>query len=852
MTVKTASKNFAEHTPMMRQYLTIKEQHKNDLLLYRMGDFYELFFADAVKAAKLLDITLTHRGKSNSEPIPMAGVPYHAAENYIAKLLKLGETVVVCEQVGDVTAKGPVERKVTKILTPGTVTDQALTDNKGEIILSAVFCYKKLYGIASLEISSGRFFLEQPSSLAELQQTLIRSAPTEILISEEQLDLDLSELKCVVSKRPAWEFKYKTSYEILLQQLKSQSLSGFGVEGAHVAICAAGALLQYVKLTQKQALPHIDRVKLLEASEEIQLDKTTIANLELYENISGGNKFTLQAVMDKTATPMGSRMLTRLIKRPIRNQATLNSRYDAIDALISSKKYSIMQKIMQPIGDIERIIARIALQTARPRDLEKLQHALFEVPKLKQLLFEVPTNLTKKIAESLESLPELAELLASSIIPNPPVLIRDGGVIKAGFNVELDRLRSFAAESNQYLLDLEQREKSATGIPTLKVGYNRVQGFYIEVSKAHSDNVPNHYNRRQTLKNAERYITSELKSYENEALSSQSKALNLEKELYQQILLSLIEYLPKLKQTIAAIASTDLLTNLAERAVTLRLTRPQLRPELGIRIESGRHGVIEANSSKSFVPNDTDLNHANSLQIITGPNMGGKSTYMRQTALIVIAAHIGSFVPAANAVIGPISKIFTRIGASDDISDGKSTFMVEMSETANILHNCTSDSLILMDEIGRGTSTADGMAIAWATAEYLAASRAMCLFATHYLELTQLAAKFQNINNLHFAASEAGDKIIFLHKIKSGAASSSYGLDVAKLAGVPSEVISKAKTIARSYNSEEQKPITTTRNNSEDNHPVLIELSKINPDNISPMQALEILHNIKNIQEVNT
>jgi DNA mismatch repair protein MutS len=840
---------YAQHTPMMRQYLGIKEQHPNQLLLYRMGDFYELFFDDAKKAAALLDITLTHRGKTNNESIAMAGVPYHAAENYIAKLLKLGESVVICEQVGDVNAsKGPVERKVVRILTPGTVTDQALVDEGGEIILSSIFSHKGLYAIASLEISSGRFFIEEPKTLAHLQQLITRISPKEILRSES-CDLDLKFKTGIICKRPAWEYNYKTAYEILLKQLQATSLTGFGIENCPIGICAAGALVQYIQLTQKQALPHINKIRLLTQSDEIQLDSTTISNLELYQNIAGGNKYTLQAVMDNTSTAMGSRMLTRLIKRPIRNQAALNERYDAIECLITTKKYRDIANILKPIGDIERIIARIALLSARPRDLEKLKISLLEVPNLHHVLATTPAKLCGKIQSKLHALPELAKELDNAIICNPPQLIRDGGVIKYGYSEQLDRLRSFAAESNQYLKDLEQREKTATGIGNLKVGYNKVQGFYIEVSKANSTNVPDHYTRRQTLKNAERYITSELKSYENEALSSQSKSLSLEKQIYSELLVKTSIYIEELKQTISSMASIDLLANLAERAITLNLTKPTLKSEPGINISQGRHIVIEANSDQDFIANDLELNNKKSLQLITGPNMGGKSTYMRQTALIVIAAHIGSFVPAASAEIGPIAKIFTRIGASDDISDGKSTFMVEMSEAANILHNSGPDSLVLMDEIGRGTSTADGMAIAWATAEHLSKLGSMCLFATHYLELTKLDEQFDNINNIHFAATEHQDNIVFLHKAKPGPASCSYGLNVAKLAGMPNEVIIRAKNIAAGI---EKISIDTTAASIDSNfsHPALLELDKTNPENLSPIQALELLIKIKKIQSL--
>ena len=846
MTVAEKPNNkYQQHTPMMQQYLLIKEQHPKQLLFYRMGDFYELFFDDAVKAAEILDITLTHRGKSNDSPIPMAGVPHHSADNYLAKLLKLGESVAVCEQVGEVgTGKGPVERKVTKILTPGTVTDQNLIQSHEELVICAIYQHKDLYAIASLELCSGRFFIEEPNNENDLLQNLARINPAETIVCENN-SIDISKIKTCLCKRPNWEFKYNTSVEILKDQLQTHTLASFGIENCHIAICAAGALLQYIQLTQKQTLAHINSINKRNPDNEIAIDRTSITNLELYENLQGGSKFTLKAVLDHTSTPMGSRMLMRLIKRPIKNQQILNERYDAIESLQENRKYYEVQQILRPIGDIERIIARIALQSAKPRDLEKLKIALLEIPKITTVLGSNKDALCKRITQNLHHLPELAHKLQQAIIENPPMLIRDGGVIKTGFDEELDKLRGFAHNSNKILQEIEATEKQHTGIANLKIGFNKVQGFFIEISKTHSDKVPDNYIRRQTLKHAERYITPELKEYENEALSSQSKALSLEKNIYNLLLKELLSYLKQLQQTIAAIASLDMLCNLAERAITLNLVRPKLTSDIGIEIIQGRHIVVASQSKRDFVANDTVLNKQRSLQIITGPNMGGKSTYMRQTALIVISAHIGSFVPAVSATIGPLSRIFTRIGASDNISEGQSTFMVEMIEAANILHNAGPDSLVLMDEIGRGTSTADGMAIAWATAEHLSKLGTMCLFATHYLELATLAEQQDNIENTHFTATAQQEHIVFLHKLKSGAASSSYGLNVAQLAGIPITVIQRAKEIA----SEKVTSIPTTSTSSITEQ-IIAEITQLNPNTLSPMAALTHLTKIKKLIEL--
>lgn len=840
------SNKHSHHTPMMRQYLGIKEKHPNDLLFYRMGDFYELFFDDAVKAAEILDITLTNRN-STAEQIPMAGVPYHAADGYIAKILALGKTVVICEQVGEPdTQKGPMERKVARILTPGTITDQSLLNNNEEIILLAIAAEKEQFAIAALEISSGRFWLEEAPNLTSLAERIAKISPAEILVNEKNIP-NINYNNIAICKRPYWEYNYTTAHEILLKQFQTSTLEGFGIAEEKLGIAAAGALVQYVQLTQKHALPHIHSIRILKQEHEISIDHTTIKNLELYQNMQGGKKFTLQAVLDNTSTPMGSRMLTRLIKRPLRCHNTLNERFDAIESLMDDNCYEGIVQILKPLGDTERIIARIALQTVKPRDLVQLKIFLQQIPKLNIALAIVDNHLLSKIISHLHAMPELANKLDLAIIDNPPMLIRDGGVIKPGFNEELDRLRSLVNSSAEFLENMEEKERAKTGIQNLKISYNKVHGFYIEVSRANTDKVPDSYTRRQTLKNVERYITSELKEYENEALSAQSKALNLEKDLYQNLVEDLLHDLKKLQQTIHAVASIDLLTNLAERAISLNMVRPSLSSEPGLNITNGRHIVIEACSNHDFIGNDTILSPKQSLKIITGPNMGGKSTYMRQTALIVITAHIGSFVPADSATIGPIKKIFTRIGAADDIANGKSTFMVEMTETANILHNCCGESLILMDEIGRGTSTSDGMAIAWATAEHLAKMGALCLFATHYLELKDLADKYPNIVNIHFTASEHGDDIIFLHKVAAGAASSSYGLNVAKLAGIPINVYDSAVAIAKSSQETEKRIENITINTQTSINPALTMLKEIDPNNLTPMQALDFIHKLKEI-----
>ncbi len=839
------------HTPMMQQYLRIKAEHPNILLLYRMGDFYELFYDDAHKAAKLMDITLTARGQSAGKPIPMAGVPYHAVENYLAKLVKAGESVAICEQVGDpATSKGPVHREVTRIITPGTISDEALLDNRRDNLLVAINQHEQTFGIAALDITSGRFQVSEVPDIAALNIELARLKPAETLVHED-LDLSLWPDLPGVRKRPPWEFEPETAVRLLTQQFNTRDLSGFGCDNLTVAITAAGCLLQYVKDTQRTALPHINSLQVEHHDDKVIIDAISLRNLEIITNLRGGQDNTLVEIYDQTATPMGSRLLCRWLTSPLKNHKLLSERHEVIDNIVQQQNYSDLHDLLRQIGDIERIIARIALRSARPRDLMQLRNAFAILPEIQQQLSIFNSNKIKTLAKQINVFPELLKLLQQAIIDNPPVVIRDGGVIANGYDDELDELRQLSENAGEFLVALETREKQRTGIATLKVGYNRVHGYYIEISRAQSEKAPTEYIRRQTLKNAERFITPELKEFEDKALSSKSRALAREKFLYEELLDKLAEHLQVLQTSATALSELDVLNNLAERAVALRLCRPEFTSELGIHIEAGRHPVIEQVIDEPFVPNDTCLDNERRMLIITGPNMGGKSTYMRQTALIVLLAHIGSFVPAEKASIGPVDRIFTRIGAADDLASGRSTFMVEMTETANILHNATANSLVLMDEIGRGTSTFDGLSLAWASAAHLATDiKAMTLFATHYFELTTLPELIPHITNVHLDATEYEDKIIFLHAVKEGPANQSYGLQVAQLAGVPHSVVKLAKQKLYELENNVVEPITPTVQHDlfaePKPHPLTDALNKINPDNMSPREALDVLYVLKN------
>lgn len=843
----------SQHTPMMQQYLTLKAENPEILLFYRMGDFYELFYDDARRAAQLLDISLTKRGQSAGTPIPMAGVPYHAIEGYLAKLVQLGESAAICEQVGDpATSKGPVERKVIRIVTPGTVSDEALLSERQDNLIAAVYHDGRQFGYGTLDIGSGRFFINQFEKEETLLAELQRTNPAELLYPESFEFMTHIAGRRGLRRRPEWEFELGTARKLLCQQFGTQDLVGFGVERSETALCAAGCLMQYVKDTQRTALPHIRSVRLDQPDHAVIMDAATRRNLELTQNLAGGYENTLAEVLDRTQTPMGSRLLKRWLHQPIRDRVLLRGRQSTISELIEQNLYDELGALLRQVGDMERVLARLALRSARPRDLTRLRQAFAQLPHLQTLLAGSEHEAVQRLRERAATFPELQDLLERAIMETPPVLIRDGGVIRAGFNAELDEIRDLADGATAVLARIEEREKQDTGINTLKVGYNKVHGFFIEVSRANSHLVPSHYIRRQTLKNNERYIIDELKQYEDKILTAQSRALALEKRLYEELLDALLPQLAELQESAAALAELDVLANLAERAETLNYQCPTLTDEDQILIEGGRHPVVEQVMKDPFIANPVSLKQGRQMLIITGPNMGGKSTYMRQTALIVLLAHIGAYVPADSARIGPIDRIFTRIGASDDLASGRSTFMVEMTETANILNNATAQSLVLMDEIGRGTSTYDGLSLAWACAEQLASKiGAYTLFATHYFELTRLPELLPNLANVHLDAVEHGDTIAFMHAVQEGAASRSYGLQVAALAGVPKSVIHQARHKLAELERAVPAPSGDERlaqpAPAPQPHPVVEELEALRPDELTPRQALDLLYRLKQL-----
>ena len=861
--MSTAQASSKAHTPMMQQYLKIKAEHPNDIVFYRMGDFYELFFDDAKRASQILDITLTARGKNNGNPIPMCGVPYHSAEGYLAKLVKQGISVAICEQIGDPeTSKGPVERQVVRVVTPGTISDEALLDARRDSLLLALhWDNKNGMGLATLDMSSGRFQLFELDSEEDLISELQRLNPVEILISEELPDKDFFTNRSGVRRRPIWEYELDSAQRLLNQQFGTRDLSGFGCDHLPLAISAAGCLLQYAKDTQRGALPHIRSISTENRDQTVSLDAASRKNLELDTNLTGGQENTLFDVLDNTATNMASRLLRRWLNRPLQHLPTLEARQQTIAALQSNYLYETLHSHLKEVGDMERILTRVALRSARPRDLTRLHESLAVLPQLKTALAHAPVEHLATLAEEAKPLPELVELLGSAIQENPPVVIRDGGVIADGYDSELDELRALNSNAGDFLLELEEREKTRTGIATLKVGYNRVHGYYIEISRGQSDNAPVEYVRRQTLKNAERFITPELKKFEDKALSAKSRSLAREKYLYDELLEKLNESLEPLQNCSAAIAELDVLSTLAERAQSLNFCQPELLEKPGISIEAGRHPVVEKVSENPFVANNLEMNAERKMLVITGPNMGGKSTYMRQAALIVLLAQIGSFVPATAARIGLVDRIFTRIGSSDDLAGGRSTFMVEMTETANILHNATNRSLVLMDEVGRGTSTFDGLSLAWACAFHLAEKvQAFTLFATHYFELTSLPEKVPGATNVHLGATEYNENIVFLHSIQEGPANKSYGIQVAKLAGIPKAVIELARQElalleagSHAVITPDNTPAATDEPSQSElflpsTNPLLLErMEQLKPDELSPRDALDLLYELKKL-----
>lgn len=860
-----SEKELQKHTPMMQQYLRLKAQYPDLLVFYRMGDFYELFFEDAEKAARLLDITLTTRGQTAGTPIKMAGVPYHAVEQYLARLVKLGESIVICEQVGDpATSKGPVERAVARIVTPGTLTDSALLDDKRDALLMALKKGKHLTGLAWLNLASGEF---RTCEIAhdKLGATLERIRPAEIVLPEGDHSLASDIREVSLTKQPDWHFDTEAATRELCDHFKTASLAGFGADTLDPAIAAAGALLRYASATQARSLTHIQSLIVERDQAFLGLDSATRRNLELTETLRGQPSPTLYSLLDSCITSMGSRTLQHAIHHPYRDVAVPSARHAAIEELIEGGGHLLraLRQTLRGIADVERISGRIALFSARPRDLSSLRDSIHRLAEIRLSIAGAAAPLVQALYHDLQTPEEALELLARAIKEEPSTLLREGGVIANGFDAELDELRGINDNCGAYLIELEARERDRTGIATLKVEYNRVHGFYIEITHANSDKVPEDYRRRQTLKNAERYITPELKAFEDKALSAQDRALAREKVLYEEVLTQLQPHLPLLQKIAKAIAHLDLLTAFSQVALERNYCRPTFSPLNGIAIEGGRHPVVENElpGGESFIANDTrlgELANGENMLLITGPNMGGKSTYMRQTALITLMAYLGSYVPATSAVIGPIDQIFTRIGAADDLASGRSTFMVEMTESAAILHHATANSLVLMDEVGRGTSTFDGMALAFAICRHLIEkSKALTLFATHYFELTLLTNEYRELANVHLGAVEHGEKIIFLHSVEPGPASQSYGIQVAALAGIPNAVIKTARKQLREL--EQRASINPMQPDLFSNlpaetkeiepppDPLRIRLDDIDPNELTPRQALELLFELKSL-----
>ena len=859
---------------MMRQYLDIQASlraaHPEALLFYRMGDFYELFHDDARRAAALLGITLTQRGQSAGAPIPMAGVPVHALEGYLAKLVRQGRSVAICEQIGDpATSKGPVAREVVRIVTPGTLTDEALLDDRRDTLLVAINAASgrgaSSWGLAVMDLAAGRLSVIRVADDAALDAELQRLAPAELLVAEGLTLPAICARHPAVQRRGDWHFDPTSAERLLCERFGTRDLAGFGVTDSGPEIGAAGALMAYVTETQRSELPHVQGMRVEHHGQALLLDAATRRNLELDRSLTGDDRATLVGVMDRCATRMGARLLRRWIQRPLNDAAAIGARHGAVAELLTQRLFPELAETLKPIADLERILARVALRSARPRDLEALRRSLTALPDLQALLTDAAAARTAELVADLGPHAPLHRTLCAAIVADPPQLIRDGGVIAPGYDAELDELRRLSGDADAYLSELELREREATGISTLKVGYNRVHGFYIEISKAQAAKAPAHYTRRQTLKNAERYVSEELKAFEDQVLSARERALAREKALWEMLLDGINEELAPLTATAAALAELDVLTCYAERAETLALVQPELTETPGIHIEGGRHLVVEQLSRERdgtpFVPNGVVLDDAHRLWVITGPNMGGKSTFMRQTALIVILAHAGAFVPARSARIGPLDRIYTRIGASDDLAGGRSTFMVEMTEAAEILNNATERSLVLMDEIGRGTSTYDGMSLAWAIARHIAGvNRAFTLFATHYFELTQLAEELPGCGNLHLDAvehrSKGGDGLVFLHEVKEGPADRSFGLQVASLAGVPKAAIRDAKRYLAEL---EANPVhrtgpqiglfearmQPTEVEAQATDPLRDALAAVDLDELSPKEALALLYRLK-------
>lgn len=854
--------DLSKHTPMMRQYIGLKSNHPNTLLFYRMGDFYELFYEDAEKAARLLDITLTTRGQSAGVPIKMCGVPFHSLEPYLARLVKLGESAVICEQIGDpATSKGPVERAVARIVTPGTLTDAALIDDKQDLWLLAITMQRNTAGIARLNLASGEFILiEVP--VEQIPATLERIRPAEVLYPESWTPPP--GFDGARTRQPDWYFDFDSGKRLLCEQFEVASLAGFGAEGLKPAVGAAGALLQYAQATQSGKLPHLRGLTVEIEGAYLGLDLATRRNLELTETLRGQPSPTLFSLLDNCVTSMGSRLLRHTLHHPLRDQAIPAARHGAVAALLDDygQLATAARKALRGIADIERIAGRIALRNARPRDLAALRESLARLPALRAPLASTESALLARFFAELAAPPEALDLLTRAIAAEPGAQVRDGGVIAPGYDADLDELRALNDNCGAFLIDMEIRERERTGISSLKVEFNKVHGFYIEVTHANTDKIPDDYRRRQTLKNAERYITPELKAFEDKALSAQERSLAREKLLYEEILDQLLPFVPDLQTVARAIAQLDLLAGFAESALKRNWCKPEFTEITQLTVEGGRHPVVEnelAQSAESFIANDCRLADERRLLLITGPNMGGKSTYMRQVALIALLAHIGSYVPADRCVLGPLDRIFTRIGASDDLASGRSTFMVEMTEAAAILHHATANSLVLMDEIGRGTSTFDGMALAFAILRHLIdKNRSLTLFATHYFEMTRLSHEYSELANVHLGAVEHAHRIVFMHAVEEGPANQSYGIQVAALAGIPTSVVRAARKQLREFEqraaADPLQPDLFAQDFAVDTpetakiaepHPVIDELARLDPDSLTPREALDALYALK-------
>jgi DNA mismatch repair protein MutS len=852
----------AEHTPMMQQYLRIKAQHPDVLLFYRMGDFYEMFYDDARRAAELLDIALTQRGASAGAPIPMAGVPVVTLDGYLAKLVRQGQSVAICEQRGDPgKGKGPMDREVVRIVTPGTVTDEALLEARRDTVIACLCGRDGRYGLAWLDLSAGRFSVMELGSLAALEAEVERLRPAEILVPDggQPALARSSAEEWPWRARAPWHFELDSALRALTEQFRTRDLAGYGCADKPLAIAAAGALLAYVRETQKSALPHLLSITTEERDAALIMDPATRRNLELDESLAGSAEMTLAGIFDRTTTAMGGRLLRRWLHRPLRDRDTLRGRYHAVATLIDQGQHAAIAAGLAAVGDLERILARIALRSARPRDLVQLRAALGALPALRRLVAGAQSPLLQRLNAGISAHQVEHTLLQRAIHEAPPHYLREGGVIAQGYDAELDELRALGGNTEQFLIDLERRERERSGLSSLKLGFNRVQGFFIEVNRSQADKVPAEYLRRQTVRSAERFITPELKSFEDKVLGARERAQARERFLYEAVLEQLSANLGALQASAAAIAEIDVLSCFAERATTLQCAQPELVEEPMLRIDGGRHPVVERAGREPFIPNDVRLEDSRRMLIITGPNMGGKSTYMRQTALIVILAHIGCFVPARRAILGPLDRIFTRIGASDDLAGGRSTFMLEMTETANILHNATDKSLVLMDEVGRGTSTFDGLSLAWACASFIATKiHAFTLFATHYFELTSLAGEAPGVANVHVEAVEHGDRLVFLHSVKEGPANQSYGLQVAALAGIPKSVTTQARRYLtelererdalRSYSSPQvELPLFAPASPPKQESAALAALRAADPDALSPKDALDLLFHLKNL-----